>query len=159
MKWYELALIGGAAYLFFARGSPASAESGFGGGFAASASTPLATTPKLVLSGQNVPGTTIPMSTGFAAKVAAIPTSQVEQATTADLGKITVTQAPTVTVRSSGGSSTSSPQISAAAKAEVTQIFQKEYISGNFVPSSVLAGKMTKTDIIIAQNIAKKSFA
>jgi len=148
MKWYELALIGGAAYLILTRGAAGSAEtSGVGGwgDFPASASPPLVSSPTITLSGQNVPGTTIPMSSGFAAKVAEIPAAQILTAKTADLGQISVRSAPLAT----------NPP---AVLAEVKQIFQQQYLMGNFVPSSALSGKLTKTDIMIAQNLAKKSF-
>ena len=155
MKRLDLALLGGAAYLIFsAKGSSAvsgGSSEGFGGA---------AISPPITLSGKTIPTTTIPTSVGFQKAIEAVATpSTVVQAATAPLNStIKVTQAPVVQVRSSGGSSTNSPQISAASKSEITQIFQKQYISGAFVPSSVLAGKMTKTDVIIAQNLAKKSF-
>jgi len=161
MKLLDLALLGGAAYLLFSsRGGAASSDIS-GGGISPSALPPSIPGTTIPASGKVIPATSIPTSVGFQAKMEISAPSAVEAITAAKapLGGISVAAAPTVVTRSSsGGSSTSSPQISAAAKAEVTQIFQKEYISGNFVPSSVLAGKMTKTDIIIAQNLAKKSF-
>jgi len=98
MKWYELALLGGAAYLFITKGGSATDQGSFsGGGWGDSTSPPPppstpADKPKVTLSALNVPGTTIPMSTGFAARVAEIPASVISTVKTADLGKITVTQ-------------------------------------------------------------------
>lgn len=126
MDLFEVALLGGAAYLILSGGSAGSAETSGVGGWGSSpapASLPPVSTPKqITLSGQNVPGTT-----------------------SADLGKISVRSAPLAT---------NPPEVIA----EVKQIFQTEYLKGNFVPSSALSGKLTKTDIIIAQNLAKKSF-
>ncbi len=145
MRFFEIALLGGAAYLILKGGSVAGVnDAGFN---SISPTTPLSL-PGLApgtTAGGILPGTTIPMSSGFAAKLAEIPAAQIATAKTTDLGKITVKAAPLAT----------NPP---AVISEVKQIFQKEYLSGKFVPSSVLAGKPTKWDIQIAQNIAKKSF-
>ncbi len=150
MKLIDLALIGGAAYLIFSK--KGSAETAAPADFLPGTIIPA--------SGKVIPATNIPTSVGFQAKMeisAPTPAAAISAAK-APLGGISVAAAPKVVVRSSSGSSTRSPQISAAAKSEINQVFQKQYISGGFVPSSVLAGKMTKTDIIIAQGLAKKSF-
>jgi len=160
MKFLDLALIAGAAYLIFSQKGSSDVT---GGSFDGSGGGPAIPPPAGIkadtkFTGETIPGTKILVSQGFSDLMKKTGAT-VEAALAPIPGKITVTPAPVVTVRSSsGGSSTSSPQISAGSKAEINQIFQKQYISGGYVPSSVLAGKMTKTDVLIASNLAKKSF-
>lgn len=86
----------------------------------------------------------IPVSQGFEQKLQSS-TATVEAAKAPLPGGITIRQAP---------QAVTTPQI----KAQVNTIFQNQYSAGAFVPSSYLTGKLTRTDLIIAGNLAKKNF-
>jgi len=129
MKFLEIALLGLGAYLIL-KGGSSTVDSG--GGF--------------------VPGTGLLASGGMQEKIKQAAATENIKSPSAllakskePLGEIFVRAAPLANV---------SPSV----KSEVTSIFQKQYLTGGFVPSSALTGKLTKTDIIIAGNLAKKSF-
>lgn len=153
MKILEIAALGGLAYLLIKGAGSSLAETGEMSAFPESSLLPAPIIAgseipgiKAISSGKAVPNTTITMSRGFSEKLKNI--------SAADLAKDQAAlYNQKISVRSVGAADLTQTQ-----KSSINQVFQKQYISGGFIPSSVLAGKPTKTDLIIAQNIAKQSF-
>jgi len=138
-----LLLVGAAALIFLSKGSAAATDSGSAGSFQIPANLPKYGTPQFQTVGY-VAGTTIPSSAGFqikqlqAMKELGVTSSAAlsKIATGQNLGTITVKQASTQPL-----------------SAEVAAAF-KGYTGA--IPSSVLSGKMTKSDIQLAKNILAK---